>query len=85
MKNITPQVPSDQHGLAEIGLRYQQRHDEREQQHGEQIARDVGLALMLGKQPGADDDEGRLQELGRLDRSPASDTQRRAPLTSTPT
>ena len=68
MKNITPQVPSDEDGLAEIGLRHQQRDDNAEQDHGEEVAGNVGLALVLGEQPGADDDEGGLQEFGRLDR-----------------
>ena len=57
-----------QDGLAEIGLRDEQREHDAEQDHGEEIAGDVGLALVLGEQPGADDDEGGLQEFRRLDR-----------------
>ena len=57
----------DQHGLAEVGLK-DQRHDrQRQQQQRDEVARDVAAPGALGKGPGGDDDEGGLDELGRLD------------------
>jgi hypothetical protein len=85
MKNIAPQVPPIRDRLAEVRLGDQQGRGDTEQDHGEQVAGDVGLPRVLGEQPGADDDEGRLHELRRLDREAERDSQRRAPLTSTPT
>jgi hypothetical protein len=44
MKNITPHVLMHQHGLAEVRLRHQQRHDQAEHHQRQQIAGNVGLA-----------------------------------------
>ena len=41
----------------------------REQDQGEDVAGDIGAAGILGKQPGDDDDEGRLHELRGLQRN----------------
>ena len=77
MKNMHAPGAENEDGLAEVGLRDEQREHDAEQDHGEEVAGDVGLALVLGEEPGADDDEGRLQEFRRLDgdaeRATASD------------
>lgn len=56
-----------QHGLAKVGLEYEQRRHRTEQQHGQKIAGHVATALTLGKEPGADDNKSRFHEFGRLD------------------
>jgi hypothetical protein len=38
-----------------------------EQHDREEVAGNVGWRAVLGEEPGADDDEGRLHEFGRLD------------------
>ena len=76
----------DQRRLADIGLQ-QQAGDDHEHDARVAMVR-AGIALLLhalGEQPGADHREGRLHELGGLDRSARqSEIQRRAPLTSMP-
>ena len=73
MKNSALQAIDDQHRLAEIGLGDEQRDDDGEQDEGEDVAGNVGAPRVLGEQPGDDDDEGRLHELGRLERQAERD------------
>ena len=85
-EHARPRYQHDSMVWPKSGCSDQQRDDGAKQHHGEEIAGHVGLALVLGEQPGADDDEGGLQEFRRLDRRRrAIDSQRCAPLTSTPT
>ncbi len=85
MKNITPQVPSDQHGLAEVRLRHQQRHARRRAGSWRRGCREcrAGAACSANSQAQMMTKAGFRNSDGWID-TPANDTQRRAPFTSTP-
>jgi hypothetical protein len=68
MKNMAPQTAVGQDRLAEVGLGDSSAITMTSRIMAKKIAGNFGLALMLGEQPGADDDEGRLHEFRRLDR-----------------
>ena len=57
----------DQHGLAEVGLHHQQRDHQQQQREREGVGRHVGALGRFAEQPGDQDDEGGLEEFGRLD------------------
>ncbi len=74
----------DQHGLAEVRLHHQQRSDREQQRERHGVGGHLGPPRRFRKQPGDQDDESGLEELGRLDVDAAITSQRRAPLISAP-
>lgn len=68
MKNIPPDGRR-QDRLPKVGLCDQKRGNDAEEDDGEQVARNLRLPRMLGKEPRTHDDESRLHELGGLDRN----------------